>query len=198
MQLVYSTVPADWTRQLWILKGTNHTGLQDTEPTWYSWICLYDVEHSLRIHAFWPSWHCLIIKVFATRVKFLEPSDYCTMINCAFIFYTTNVFGCYFGIIAQLELIKLPIVCSSVQPSNHTWQKTMHTNYHNTNEYFTASTASFMHVVTLQKGYWMKINKIGGWKWNGNLYNIIKIKYSPANDVLLNQHIYTPSQYCPT
>ena len=30
------------------------------------------------------------------------------------------------------------------------------------------------------KGYWMRNNQNGGWKWNGNLYSINKIQYSPA------------------
>ena len=32
----------------------------------------------------------------------------------------------------------------------------------------------------LRKGYWIRNNQNGGWKWNGNLYNINKIQYSPA------------------
>ena len=30
-----------------------------------------------------------------------------------------------------------------------------------------------MCVVTLKKGYWTINNQNGGWKWNGNLYNIL-------------------------
>ena len=30
------------------------------------------------------------------------------------------------------------------------------------------------------KDYWMRNNQNGGWKWNGNLYNINKIQYSQA------------------
>ena len=32
----------------------------------------------------------------------------------------------------------------------------------------------------LTKGYWMRNNQNGGWKWNWNHYNICKIQYSPA------------------
>ena len=30
------------------------------------------------------------------------------------------------------------------------------------------------------KHYWMRNNQNGGWKWNGNLYNINKIQNSPT------------------
>ena len=30
------------------------------------------------------------------------------------------------------------------------------------------------------KGYWMRNNQNGGWKWNENLYNINKTQYLPA------------------
>ena len=40
----------------------------------------------------------LIIKVLATRVKFLELSSHCTMVNSAFAFHTTNVFGCFYSV----------------------------------------------------------------------------------------------------
>ena len=32
----------------------------------------------------------------------------------------------------------------------------------------------------LTKGYWMRNNQNRGWRWNGNLYNINKIQYSPV------------------
>ena len=49
---------------------------------------------------------CLIINVLATETKFLEPSDYCTLINCAFIFSTKNVFGCFHSFMIQFKHVK--------------------------------------------------------------------------------------------
>ena len=48
----------------------------------------------------------LFMKVFETRVKFLEHPRFCTVINCAFNFYTTNVFVCFRYVIAQFEQAK--------------------------------------------------------------------------------------------
>ena len=67
---------------------------------------LYGLEYSFRIHCFWPIWLCLIIKVLATWAKFLQPSDYFNVINCAFTFFTTNVFGCFSHIMAQFKFMK--------------------------------------------------------------------------------------------
>ena len=50
--------------------------------------------------------HVLSVKVLATQAKFLQPSDYCTVINCAFILFTTNVFDYFHGIMAQFEFAK--------------------------------------------------------------------------------------------
>ena len=36
------------------------------------------------------------------------------------------------------------------------------------------------HCCKITKGYWIRNNQNGGWKWNGNLFNINKIPYSLA------------------
>ena len=52
------------------------------------------------------AWYSLIVKVVVTCVKFLEPSGYCTVINYAFTFCATNIFGYFHCIMAQFEHIK--------------------------------------------------------------------------------------------
>ena len=59
-------------------------------------IFLFVVEQDLKSQAFRPTWPCLIVEVLATSVKFFQPSGYCT----------SNVFGCFRGIITYFELIK--------------------------------------------------------------------------------------------
>ena len=81
----------------YVLKVTNHTHQ----------ICLNSLEHSRRTHDFQLIWLCLIIKVLVTQVKFHKSVGYCTVINCAFTFYTTNVFGCFYVIRAQFKLISI-------------------------------------------------------------------------------------------
>ena len=83
----------------WVMKVTKHTELWDAKLAWYSPSAAHqiyprDLEHSQRIHIF-----------LATQVKFLEPSGYCTVINCTFTFCTTNIFGCFCGIIVKFKLI---------------------------------------------------------------------------------------------
>ena len=83
----------------------------DTKLAWYSpsatfLICLDGLKPSLGICGCKPTWPCLIAKVFATQLKFLNPSGYCTVINCIFIFCTTNVFSCFSSVMAHLELVK--------------------------------------------------------------------------------------------
>ena len=63
------------------------------------------LKRGLRICSFSSVWLCLIIKVLAIWVKFLELSGYCTVINYAFTFYLTNIFG-YLSVMDQLDLIK--------------------------------------------------------------------------------------------
>ena len=55
-------------------------------------ICHTDLEHSLRIYSFRRTENCLIVKILATQAKFLESSGYCTVIKCAFIFSTIDIF----------------------------------------------------------------------------------------------------------
>ena len=62
-------------------------------------ICLHSWEHSLRIYCFRPTWPCLIVGVLVTRVKFIELCGQCTL--C-----TTNVIGCFCGIMGQFEVVK--------------------------------------------------------------------------------------------
>ena len=66
-------------------------------------IYLYDLEHDLEIHTFLG----LLDLVWSLRFlqPFLEPSGYCTVINCPFNFHTTNVFHCFFNVLAQFELV---------------------------------------------------------------------------------------------
>ena len=83
---------------------TNHARLWDAELTWYwlsaIWqICLYGLEHCLRIYGFRPKWSCLIIKVLAI------PSKIFWAINCVFTFQTTNCFGHFYDVMAQFELV---------------------------------------------------------------------------------------------
>ena len=93
------------------MKVLNHIELWDTEFAWCSQsaihqVCLYGLEHNLGIHDFRPTWPCQIVKVLATWVKFLESSSYCTVINCAFIFHTTNIFGSFYSIIWSVWICK--------------------------------------------------------------------------------------------
>ena len=90
-----------------VMNLMNYTG--DAELVWYSvkathQIYINDLEHGFGIHTFGPTLPCLIIKVLATQLKFIEPCSYCS--NCMFTFCTTNVFDCFWGIMAQLKLIK--------------------------------------------------------------------------------------------
>ena len=91
-------------------------------------ICSPGMEHGLGIHAFGSIWPGLIIKVFAIRENFFSPS----VINCIFIFRTTNIFG----IMAQRELVKttLYVHLCGFQIAHKVNQCTMcqRTNYHNT------------------------------------------------------------------
>ena len=41
-------------------------------------------------------------------------------------------------------------------------------------------TIQFTIFCNLTKGYWMRNNQNGRWKWNGNLYKINKMQYSSA------------------
>ena len=94
-----------------ILNVTNHTAQWDAELTRYSpsatrLICFHGLEHSLRTHGFRPTLFSQIIKVLAFRAKFLVTPDYCTMVNCTFTFCTSNVSGCFRGVMASFELVK--------------------------------------------------------------------------------------------
>ena len=91
--------------------------------------CFYGLEHSPRIHGFRLTWPWLIVKVLVTQAKFLEPSGYNTVINCAFTFHATNVFGCFHDIMAKFELVKYKFpnyifICTAFK--SHTWSKAMH------------------------------------------------------------------------
>ena len=95
-----------------VMRVTNHTGLWDAQLSWYLlsdtyWICLYGLEHSLKIYGFRPTWTCLFVKVLAPWSEYLEPSGYCTVINCTFAFHKTNFFGSFHRIMAQFKFIKL-------------------------------------------------------------------------------------------
>ena len=49
---------------------------------------------------------CSIILVLVIRAKFLEIFTYCIVINCVFTFRTTNVFSCFFSVLAKFDLVK--------------------------------------------------------------------------------------------
>ena len=72
------------------------------------WISLSGLKHSLEIHAFRFTWLCLIVEVLATQANFLQASGYCSMVNRDFTFRTTNIFGCFCGVMAQFKLVKFP------------------------------------------------------------------------------------------
>ena len=98
------TVPVDFTEAV---KMTKYTGQWDSELAWYSPSDTRRISYDgLRIYGFRPNEPCLIDEAFATWSKFLEPAGYCTVINLAFIFRTTKVFGYIRGFLVQLELIK--------------------------------------------------------------------------------------------
>ena len=62
--------------------------------------------YNLWIHGFRPTWLYFCIKIVIIQAKFLKPADYCTGIKCVFTFCTTNIFGCFCGIMAQCKLVK--------------------------------------------------------------------------------------------
>ena len=85
-----------------VMKVKNHTGQSDAEFAWYSlsatlWICVYGLEHGLGIHVYRPRWLCLIFEVLEIRTKSLEPIGN----QVRNIFYLTNVFGCFYILMAH-------------------------------------------------------------------------------------------------
>ena len=93
------------------VKVMNHTELRGAEFVWNfpsvtHRIYLYGKGLELRTHAFRPNWHYLIIEVLTTQAKFFQSYGYCNVINWAFTFYSTNVFGCFCGVIALFKLVK--------------------------------------------------------------------------------------------
>ena len=98
-----------------VVKMMSHTTLWDAEFTWYSLsathqIHFYCLEHSLKIDIFGPILLCQIDKILAACTKFLQPSDYCTVINCAFTFCLTNIFGYFRNVTGQFKFIKYKLV----------------------------------------------------------------------------------------
>ena len=63
------------------------------------------LEYEIGIHDFRPTRIFLIIKILTTQKKFLKPPDYSTVNNFAFTLCTTNVFGCFGGVMVQFELV---------------------------------------------------------------------------------------------
>ena len=51
----------------------------------------------------WNPRFCSYFSLIDCRVKFLKPFDYSTVVNCAFIFRTRNVFVCFCNIIVRFE-----------------------------------------------------------------------------------------------
>ena len=114
-----------------VMKMMNHTGQWDAELSWYSlsviiWICLFSLEHSLRICNFRPPWPCLIVKVLATSVKFLQAPGSNTVVNWTFNFGTTNIFSGFHSLMAKFELKLDSVACSSVQLSNQNQSEAIH------------------------------------------------------------------------
>ena len=69
----------------------------------------------------------------ATWIKLVKPSAFSSVIKCAFIFLTSNDFGCFRGHLAQFELTAEVytfdyLTHSSVGLSNHTRSERMHNN----------------------------------------------------------------------
>ena len=83
-----STAPEAFTEI--ILDSENLSSL-DTLSDCNHWICLYGLEHGLRINAFIPIWPYLIVDVLAAQAKFLETLGYYPGITCSFTFCSTNV-----------------------------------------------------------------------------------------------------------
>ena len=108
-------------------------------------VCLYGLEHGIGIYSFRPPWPCLIVEVLATWAKFLELFGYSTVINCTFIFCTTNVFWLlpwHYGPIwtCKTYIPKLDyIACSFVWLSNKTHSEKQCTTYQWTNYHDTTN-----------------------------------------------------------
>ena len=91
--------------------------------------------HNGQVACSKASWPCLIIKVLAIWANFLEPSGYCIVINCAFMFCTTNVFGCSCDVMNKfLNYAILHVHLCGFQIPHRVEQCTMCqcTNYHYT------------------------------------------------------------------
>ena len=95
--------------------------------TWYN----PNTTYCLGIRGFWPT-RPLIIEVLSTRAKFLVPSNYCIVIDWTFIVCTTNVFGYFYSVMTQLELVK-PLHYTFISASFKVKQYTicLHANYDN-------------------------------------------------------------------
>ena len=89
------------------------------------------LEHSLGTYNFRPTWPDMIIEVLATDVKFLEPFGYCNVINCTFIFLTTNLFG----IMAKFEFKKYFLHLRTLYIYLCTFKSHMREAIHNTTWY---------------------------------------------------------------
>ena len=77
------------------------------------WACLIlsgcyiqDLPLQLEAHTRFASTAWSTASKCTVLVKFLEQSGYCTVINCTFIFCTTNIFGCFCHIMTQFDLVK--------------------------------------------------------------------------------------------
>ena len=84
--------------------------------TWYSpsathWICLYALEHSLRIYGFRPTWPFLIIGILTTEWNFFN--FLFTVINSSITFYTTIIFSYICGVMDQSVVsvsVQIPVI----------------------------------------------------------------------------------------
>ena len=108
-------------------------------------VCVEDWSRGSEF-SFRPTWSYLFFQVLATWVKFLAPSSYYIVINFAFAFCTTNIFGCF--IMAQFELRKhkFPnISYSFVWLSNPTYRAAMYiVSVHQLPQYYPPQWVPFM------------------------------------------------------
>ena len=95
---MWGTVWQHWMLFVVVDKIANHIWLWNTVLTLILSKFVFIVLDIALAFSFWPTWHCLIAEVLATWVKFLDPSGYCTVIGCALLFCTTNVYDCFQGI----------------------------------------------------------------------------------------------------
>ena len=97
------------------------------------------------------------------RERWLAPnllSQFCLSLTLKVITSTSHIHNIVWG--RETCHSKLPFIKENLRKKNHYF-------YH-----------YYYCCCDLTKGYWMRNNQNGGWKWKGNLYNSNKLQYSPA------------------